>query len=99
MLDNRLRDSAWIAGGDYTIADMAIYPWSRMHKDRGIDIADYPQFMRWFEAMEARPAVQRNNAMALEIRERMNKAAESKPAVNIYDTRDNAERLAKARRS
>ena len=99
MLDNRLRDSAWIAGGDYTIADMAIYPRSRMHKDRGIDIADYPQFMRWFEAMEARPAVQRNNAMALEIRERMNKAAESKPAVNIYDTRDNAERLAKARRS
>ena len=43
--------------------------------------------------------MQRNNAVALEIRERMNKAAESKPAVNIYDTRDNAERLAKATRS
>ncbi|MSQ70524.1 MAG: glutathione S-transferase family protein [Betaproteobacteria bacterium] len=98
VLDNRLRDSAWIAGGDYTIADMAIYPWARMHKDRGIDKADYPQFMRWFEAMEARPAVQRNNAMSLEIRERMNKAAETRPAVNIYDTKDNAERLAKATR-
>ena len=46
--------------------------------------------------MEARPAVQRNNAMATEIRERMNKAAESKPPVNIYDTKDNAARLAQA---
>ena len=48
--------------------------------------------MRWFEAMEARPAVQRNNKMAAEIRERMNKAAEAKTAMNIYDTKDNAER-------
>jgi GST-like protein len=52
--------------------------------------------MRWFEAMEARPAVQRNNKMATEIRERMNKAAEGKSAINIFDTKDNAERLAKA---
>jgi GST-like protein len=96
VLDNRLRESAWIAGDEYTIADIAIYPWAKGHKDRGIDKTGYPHFIRWFEAMEARPAVQRNNSMAMEIRERMNKAAEGKPPVNIYDTRDNAARLAQA---
>ena len=96
VLDNRLRESAWIACDEYTIADIATYPWTKGHKDRGIDNSGYPNFMRWFEAMEARPAVQRNNGMAAEIRERMNKAAEGKPPVNIYDTKDNAARLAKA---
>jgi GST-like protein len=52
--------------------------------------------MRWFEAMEARPAVQRTKAMAQEIRERMAQSAEGKQAVNIYDTKDNAARLDKA---
>jgi GST-like protein len=96
VMDNRLKECAWIAGDEYSIADMAIYPWAKGHKDRGVDKAGYPNFMRWFGAMEARPAVQRNNRMATEIRERMNKAAEAKPAVNIYDTKDNAERLAQA---
>ena len=52
--------------------------------------------MRWYRTMEARPAVQRNNAMAIEIRERMTRAGEAKPPVNIYDTKDNAARLGKA---
>ena len=96
VLDNRLRDSAWLAGDEYTIADMATWPWTRGHADRGVDKAGYPHFMRWFEAMEARPAVQRNKKMAHEIRERMAKAAEGKKAVNIYDTKDNNARLTQA---
>ena len=75
---------------------MATYPWTKGHKDRGIDKAGYPNFMRWFEAMEARPAVQRNNKMATEIRERLAKAAEGKEAINIYDTKDNNQRLTAA---
>ena len=96
VLDNRARDSAWMGCDEYTIADMAIYPWTKMHKERGITEAEYPNFMRWYKAMEARPAVQRNNKMAAEIRERMTKAAEGKEAIKMYDTKDNAERLAKA---
>jgi GST-like protein len=96
VMDNRLRDSGWLGCDEYTIADMAVYPWTKTHKDRGIDQAGYPNFMRWYQAMEARPAVQRNNAMTTEIRARMEKAAEGKEAVNIYDTKDNAARLAKA---
>lgn len=96
VLDNRLRESTWIGCDEYTVADMAVYPWTKGHKDRGVDKAGYPNFMRWFEAMEARPAVQRNNKMAAEIRERMTKAAEGKEAIAMYDTKDNAARLAGA---
>ena len=96
VMDNRLKASQWIGCDEYSIADIAIYPWTKGYKDRGIDKAEYPNFMRWFEAMEARPAVQRNNKMAAEIRERMTKAAEGKQAVNIYDTKDNEQRLTRA---
>jgi GST-like protein len=96
VLENRLGGCAWLAGDEYTIADIAAYPWCKGHADRGIDDTRFPNFMRWFEAMEARPAVQRNNEMATEIRARMEKAAEGRPPINIYDTRDNAERLTRA---
>jgi GST-like protein len=96
VLDNRVRESAWIACDEYTIADIATYPWTKGHKERGIDNAGYPNLMRWFDAMEARPAVQRNNVMATEIRERMTKAMEGKTAISMYDTKDNAARLSRA---
>ncbi|SFW30551.1 glutathione S-transferase N-terminal domain-containing protein [Nitrosovibrio sp. Nv17] len=96
VLDNRLMASPWLAGAAYTIADIATYPWCRRHAERGIDAASHPGFTRWFQAMEARPAVQRSNALAAEIRARMARAAEGRPAIDIYDTRDNAERLARA---
>ena len=96
VLDNRAKVSPWIGCDEYSIADMAIYPWTKMHPDRGITEVEYPNFMRWFKAMEARPAVQRNNKMAVEIRGRMNKATEGKPMINLYDTKDNAQRLAGA---
>ena len=96
VLDNRLRDNTWIVGDEYTIADIAIYPWTKSHPDRGVDKAGYPHFMRWFAAMQARPAVQRNDKMATEIRARMAKAAESRQQINMFDTKDNAARLAQA---
>ena len=52
--------------------------------------------MRWFNAVKARPAVQRNDKMAPEIRARMNAATEGKQMINLYDTKDNAQRLAGA---
>ncbi|MEO6824940.1 MAG: glutathione binding-like protein [Nitrosospira sp.] len=96
VLDNRLGTSQWLACDEYTIADIATYPWCKGHKDRGIDKTAFPNFMRWFESVEWRPAVQRSNEMAAEIRVRMNKAAEGQPVINIYDTKDNGERLTQA---
>jgi GSH-dependent disulfide-bond oxidoreductase len=96
VLENRLCKSAWLGCGEYSIADMATYPWCKGHKERGIENSAFPNFMRWFEAMELRPAVQRTNVIADEIIARIKKAAEDKPPNNIYDTKDNAERLARA---
>ena len=58
VMDKRLSEVPYFAG-DYGIADMAIYPWTRSHANQGIDLADYPSVRRWYEAIGARPAVQR----------------------------------------
>jgi GST-like protein len=58
VMDKRLADAPYFAG-DYGVADMAIYPWTRSHANHGVDLAEYPNVKRWFEAVGARPAVQR----------------------------------------
>jgi len=60
VLDRQLeRTGACVAGRQYTVADMAIWPWARSHANQGVDLADHPNVRRWFETIEARPAVQR----------------------------------------
>ena len=59
VLDRRLSESAYLAGGQYSIADIATWPWTRSWKNQGVDALDYPHFKRWYDAIEARPAVQR----------------------------------------
>ena len=56
VLDRRLADRAYVAG-DYSIADMAIFPWCRLYERQGQDINAYPNVVRWFEVVAARPAV------------------------------------------
>jgi GST-like protein len=50
---------AYLAGRDYTIADIACWPWARSHANQGVELEEYPQVKRWFDAIGARPAVQR----------------------------------------
>ena len=59
VLDKRLAKSRYVGGHDYSIADMAIYPWLRSWKNQGIDWNDYPHLKGWFDEIGARPAVQR----------------------------------------
>ncbi len=59
VLNKRLAEHKYLAGTMYTIADIAVWPWTRSAKNQGVDMDDYPHFKRWFEAIEARPAVQR----------------------------------------
>jgi GST-like protein len=59
VMDKQLGKSAYLAGDDYTIADIAAFPWTRSWKNQSIDLADYPNVQRWHEAIAARPAVQR----------------------------------------
>lgn len=59
VIDRRLGESAWLAGDDYTIVDMATFPWLRSHERQGQDLNDFPNLKKWYETIEARPAVQR----------------------------------------
>jgi GST-like protein len=64
VLDKRLADRAFVAGADYSIADMAIYPWVVPHEAQGQDLADFPNIKRWFDAIAARPATVSAYALA-----------------------------------
>jgi GSH-dependent disulfide-bond oxidoreductase len=59
VLDTRVAKSRYVAGNEYTIADMAIFPWLRSWKNQGIDWNDYPHLKGWFDEIDRRPAVQR----------------------------------------
>lgn len=58
VLDRRLAEAEYVAGDDYTIADMAIFPWIMTHKRQEISLADYPHIARWYALCRARPALQ-----------------------------------------
>jgi glutathione S-transferase/GST-like protein len=57
VMDKRLKNSDWL-GADYSIADIACFPWSRYPSARGIDLAEFPSVRAWVERIDARPAVQ-----------------------------------------
>jgi GST-like protein len=59
VIDRRLAVSEWLGCGEYTIADMATWPWLRNWKNQGIELDEYRHLKAWFERMEQRPAVQR----------------------------------------
>ncbi len=59
VIDKRLSQSSYLAGDEYTIADIATFPWLRSAKNQGIDWNDYPHAKRWFDEISARPAVMR----------------------------------------
>ncbi|MFO1206940.1 MAG: glutathione S-transferase N-terminal domain-containing protein [Burkholderiales bacterium] len=73
VLDERLAGREFIAG-EYSIADMACYPWIVPHRRQKMDIDAFPNLKRWFDAIRARPATERAYAIA----ERINTA----PVVN-----------------
>ena len=59
VMDTRLKSSEFIAADEYTIADIAIFPWLRSWQNQGIDWDDFPNLKAWFDGIAARPAVQR----------------------------------------
>ena len=68
VIDKRLSTSKFIACGQYTIADMAIFPWLRNWKNQGVELDDYPHLKAWFEQIAARPAVKRGVEMLTHLR-------------------------------
>jgi GST-like protein len=62
VLDKRLADREYVAG-EYSIADIASYPWIVGHERHSQNLDDFPNLKRWFHAIQARPAVQRAYAL------------------------------------
>jgi GST-like protein len=59
VLDTRLAKNAFVAGAEYTIADIAIFPWLRSWKNQGIELDEFAHVKAWFDGIAARPAVMR----------------------------------------
>ena len=68
VMDKRLASSPFLGGKQYSIADIAVFPWLRSWQNQGIDWADHPHLKQWFDRIAARPAVQRGVAVLADVR-------------------------------
>jgi GSH-dependent disulfide-bond oxidoreductase len=59
VMDRRLGESRFLATDDFTIADIATWPWVSRYEWQGVSLGDYPNVRRWYDAVKARPGVQR----------------------------------------
>ncbi|MCZ6664347.1 MAG: glutathione S-transferase N-terminal domain-containing protein [Gammaproteobacteria bacterium] len=80
VINNRLYESAYLAGDEYTIADMITYPWTVGWETQGQDINDFKYFKRWFEELGERPALQRGMAVGSDLSMGLDKMSEEELA-------------------
>jgi len=83
VIDKRLADTAWLGGAEYSIADIATFPWLRSWQNQGIVLEDYPHLKRWFDAIAARPAVQRGVQVLAHLRKPI---TDDKARENLFGT-------------
>jgi GSH-dependent disulfide-bond oxidoreductase len=68
VIDRRLSQSAWLGGSEYSIADIATFPWLRSWQNQGIVLSDFPRLQAWFDKIAERPAVQRGVKVLADLR-------------------------------
>jgi len=68
VLDARLGEARFLGGDDYSIADIAAWPWMRKPEGQGVDTSELANYRRWFAEIEARPAVQRGVQVLADLR-------------------------------
>jgi GST-like protein len=87
-IDKRLAESAYLAGDDYSIADIATFPWLRSHERQGQDLNDFPDLKRWYEIIKMRPAVRHGIDVLKDLRREFdNKAHENLFGTTQYQRR------------
>jgi GST-like protein len=74
VIEKQLSQTQYLAGDNYSIADIAVYPWARSAENQGIDWADYPNAKRWFDTISKRPAVQRGVKVLSDLRKPLDDA-------------------------
>jgi GSH-dependent disulfide-bond oxidoreductase len=68
VIDRRLAQSKWLGGAEYSIADIATFPWLRSWQNQGVVMDEFPQLKRWFDTIAERPAVQRGVKVLADLR-------------------------------
>ena len=68
VINKQLASHAYLAGAEYSIADIATFPWLRSWQNQGVVLSDYPHLERWFHTIEERPAVQRGVKVLADLR-------------------------------
>jgi len=81
VLDRQLAEREYLAR-DYSIADMAVFPWIRPRKLQGQDLADFPNLHRWYQRIKERPAVQRGIAV---LQDKFEQHRHKQPAGKSWD--------------
>lgn len=84
VLDKRLAGREFIAGNDYTIADMAAYPWTVSYADQGMDPDDFPHFKRWFEHIRDREATRRAYAIGDDIKGKLDARTDEEARRHLF---------------
>ncbi|MEL4178915.1 glutathione S-transferase N-terminal domain-containing protein [Roseateles sp. PN1] len=69
VMNTRLASSKYIGGPEYSIADMAVFPWLRSWKSQGVKMGDYPYLKGWFDEIAGRPAVRRGLEVLADMRQ------------------------------
>lgn len=87
VIDRRLTESEFIAADDYTIADVAVFPWLRSHENQGQDLDDYPNLKRWYGVIENRPAVKRGVEVLAEMRRQLNRDMDEETRSTLFGNR------------
>lgn len=80
VMNNRLYDRPYLAGDEYTIADMICYPWTVSWELQGQDINEFKYFKRWFDELSERPALQRGMAVGRDMGEDVSKLSDQEKA-------------------
>ncbi|GAB4234540.1 MAG: glutathione S-transferase N-terminal domain-containing protein [Methyloligellaceae bacterium] len=83
VMNRRLETRDYLAG-DYSIADMASYPWVRPYERQGQNLADFPALEAWFKRIDARPAVQRAIKVGAEERAKFNLATDKEAQATLF---------------
>ncbi|HEU0036074.1 MAG TPA: glutathione S-transferase N-terminal domain-containing protein [Kofleriaceae bacterium] len=84
ILDGQLARAPWIAGDEYSIADIATYPWAKTYEWSGVSVEGLAHLQRWLDAMAARPAVQKG--LAIPPRREVTTDEQVKTAASIVQT-------------
>jgi GSH-dependent disulfide-bond oxidoreductase len=84
VLDRRLDGREFIAGKEYSIADMAAYPWTVSHEDQGINLDEFPQVKRWFAHIRDRTATKRAYAIGDTIKGKLDARTDEEARRNLF---------------